>query len=118
MRIFIAGPYSKGDVVVNVQNAIHAANKLLALGHTPFIPHLTHFWHLITPKPYEEWVEIDKAWLYVCDALLRLPGESPGADNELEIAKCLNLTIYMDIECTDIAEMVRNAVADLQEDRA
>lgn len=98
MRIYVAGPYSKGDVVVNVQNAVHAANRLLELGHIPFIPHLTHLWHLITPKPYEAWLAIDKAWLEVCEGFLRLPGPSSGADDELEMAKGLHLVIYFDVE--------------------
>lgn len=83
-RIYIAGPYTKGDVAVNVRNAILAANELRDLGFFPFIPHLSHYWHTLCPRPYEDWLAMDMEWLAACDALLRLPGESSGADKEVE----------------------------------
>ncbi len=98
MRIYIAAPDSKGDTVINVRNAILAGDKLLEMGHIPFIPHLTHFWHYISPKPWEVWLKIDQDWLVVCDALLRLPGESKGADLEVEMAKKLCLFIYYSVD--------------------
>lgn len=94
MKIYIAGPYTKGDVAVNVATAIHAADHVAALGHTPFIPHLTHFWHMVKPHDYEFWLEQDMQWLMQCDALLRLPGDSSGADKETEAAKKKGLKIY------------------------
>ena len=98
MRIYVAGPYTKGDVAVNVRKAIEVATELLELGHTPFVPHLTHFWHLVSPQDYEVWTELDMAWLALCEAVLRLPGESEGADKECEWALANGLTIYMDVE--------------------
>jgi hypothetical protein len=80
MRVYITGPYSKGDVVINVRNAIRIADLLLAIGHHPFVPHLTHLWYLISPKPYEDWLAIDLVWLRQCECVLRIPGESSGAD--------------------------------------
>lgn len=94
MRIYIAGPYSKGDAAVNVANAIDAANYVAAIGWTPFVPHLTHFWHLLRPHSYDFWMAQDLEWLKVCDALLRLPGESTGADNEVAWAKDHGLPVY------------------------
>ena len=35
---------------------------------------------------YETWMEYDLAWLGACEALLRLPGHSPGADREVRYA--------------------------------
>lgn len=94
VRIYVAGPYSKGDVVVNVREAILAGNTLRALGYAPFIPHLSMFWHLQIPHPIEYWYAYDLEWLEVCDAVFRLPGESAGADREVERAKELGLPIY------------------------
>ena len=82
-RIYVAGPYSHGDVALNIHRAVEAGDKLLRMGHAPFIPHLTGFWHMMFPQEYERWLEYDKAWLLVCDALYRLPGDSPGADREV-----------------------------------
>ena len=98
MRVYVSGPYSKGDVAINVKNAIVAADAVLAKGHIPFVPHLTHFWHFISPKPWEVWLRIDIEWVKCCDAVLRLPGESVGADREVEFAKSLGKVIYYDIK--------------------
>lgn len=35
-RVYVAGPYTKGDVAVNVRNAYEAANRLADLGFAPF----------------------------------------------------------------------------------
>ncbi len=98
MRIYVAGPYSKGDVAVNVKNAVFAADIIVAKGHTPYIPHLTHFWHMLSPRPYGFWLDYDAEWLTLCDALYRIPGESMGADTEVAIAERLHLPIYYRLE--------------------
>jgi len=94
MRVYIAGPYTRGDVALNVRNAIEVANVIMNAGHCPFVPHLTHFWHLVCPRPYEEWLKLDMEWLSSCDCVIRLPGISLGADRELELAKIFDLPIY------------------------
>ena len=86
MKVYIAGPYTKGDVALNVRNAITAGQKVFKAGHFPYIPHMTHFWHMIFPGPYQQWIDIDLEWLPTCDVLIRLPGESSGADNEVKYA--------------------------------
>lgn len=95
MRIYIASAYSKGDVAINVRTVIMVADELVRLGHTPYIPHLTHFWHLISPKEYRFWLEYDNSFLeHWAQAILRLDNESVGADDEVKLAKKLGLLIY------------------------
>jgi len=97
MKIYLAGPYTKGDVGQNVHNAIKTADKLVEKGHTPYIPHLTHFWHLVSPKPWEFWCNLDAEFLVLCDALLRIPGESTGADREVKLAQKHGLPVYYNV---------------------
>ena len=97
-KIYVAGPYTNGDVAENVHKAIKAANDLADLGFMPFLPHLTHFWHLQHQRPYKFWCELDNAFLPYCDALLRLPGESNGADAEVELAEKLGIPIFYSIK--------------------
>ena len=97
-KVYVAGPYSKGDVATNVRNAFSAANQLADLGFAPFVPHYTHFWHIIFPRPYEFWLDLDNQFLPHCDALLRLPGDSSGADKEIELAQSLNIPVFYSIE--------------------
>ncbi|MFA5307363.1 MAG: DUF4406 domain-containing protein [Candidatus Babeliales bacterium] len=95
--VYIASPYTKGDVAVNVRKSLEAADKLLELGFIPYAPLLTHFWHLISPKPVETWYAFDNEWVSRCDCLLRLEGESSGADNEVLLADNLGIPVYFNI---------------------
>lgn len=98
MRVYIAGPYTGGDTIVNVRNAVEAGDLVAKAGHSPFIPHLYHFWHFLLPGDYEQWMRLDFAWLEVCQALIRLPGESSGADREVEAAHRLGIAVYDSVD--------------------
>jgi hypothetical protein len=97
-RIYIAGPYSKGNMAYNVKAAMDVANDLINMGFAPFCPHLSHFLDMNSPQPYEKWLEIDNEYVKVCDAVLRIPGESSGADNEVRLAQSLGIPVYYDID--------------------
>lgn len=97
-KIYISGPYTKGDPSINTHNAVMVANKIMDAGHVCFLPHLFHFWHVMTPRPYDDWMKIDLAFLPDCDCILRLPGESKGADIEVAKAKELGMPVYNSVE--------------------
>jgi hypothetical protein len=97
VRVYIAGPYTYGDTADNVRAAILAGMDLFQAGHVPFIPHLYHVAHLIYPLSYERWMLLDLRWLETCHVVLRLPGESPGADREVEVAKTRGMPIYFSL---------------------
>jgi hypothetical protein len=97
-KIYVAGPYTQGDVAQNVRNAFAAANRLADLGFAPFVPHTTHFWHMLFPRPYEFWLELDNEFLPCCDAILRLDGASNGADKEVALAQLLGKPVFSDID--------------------
>lgn len=97
-RIYVAGPYTKGDVAVNVKNAMEAGLDIIKAGHAPYVPHLSHFLHMQEPQPYGTWMAIDLAWIDACDYFLRLPGESEGADQELFHATFRDIPIFTDIK--------------------
>lgn len=96
-RVYIAGPYTKGDVALNVRAAILAAGAVFDAGFAPFVPHLTHFWHLLAPRDYEDWLRLDLEWLACCHCLIRLNGESSGADREVARARELGIPVYFDL---------------------
>jgi nucleoside 2-deoxyribosyltransferase len=97
-RIYVAGPYTRGDVAVNVRNAYEKANELADVGFAPFVPHATHFWHMLFPRPYEFWLKLDLEFIPCCDAVLRLPGSSSGADGEVAFANTKAIPVFYDIE--------------------
>lgn len=94
LRIYVAGPYTKPDPCINTHEAIEVADFLWSCGFAPFIPHLSHFWHTMSPKPYEDWLEYDLQFLVCCDALFRMDGESSGADAEEKFANDHNIPVF------------------------
>ena len=107
MRVYIAGAYSKGDVALNVREAVLAADELVKLGHIPYIPHLTHFWHLISPKEYEFWLKYDSSFIEDwAECLLRLNNESSGADREVDRARQIGIPVYYDIKAVPKPKMI------------
>ncbi len=97
-RVYIASAYSIGDTALNVKRQMDMANELLDLGFVPFVPLYSHFQHMAHPRPYKEWLALDLEWLPACDCLLRLEGESPGADKEVRAAMVLDMPIYYDLK--------------------
>lgn len=96
--VYVAGPYSQGDTKANLRAALEASNSALAANLVPYVPHLSYYWHAISPKPYDAWCKFDMMWLQKCDALIRLPGESRGADAEVAEAKRLGIPVVESVE--------------------
>jgi len=98
MRVYIAAPYTKGDRSENMRRAMKAMDTLIAAGHEPFLPILTHFQDLAYPRPWEDWMRVDLAWLPFAEAVVRLPGESVGADMETAIAREDGIPVFDGVE--------------------
>ncbi len=97
--VYIAGPYTVPNPEQNVKNAVDAAELVLAAGMIPHIPHLSHYWHTIHKEhDWETWLKIDCEILLRCDAVLRLPGESKGADHEMKIATDKWIPVFLDMD--------------------
>ena len=94
IKVYIASPYTKGDVAVNVKRQLDCVDELMTLGFAPFAPLYSHFQHMAHPRPYEDWIKLDLIWVEVCDCLLRLEGESDGADGEVAVAKKLGIPVF------------------------
>lgn len=96
LRVYIAGPYTGGDWGQNIMRAVNAAQLVYMMGHVPFIPHtMTALW---STHYDNDWIEYDLKWLEACDAMLRLSGESEGADSEEEFANINDIPVYHSIE--------------------
>jgi len=64
----------------------------------PFVPHLCVVWQMMSPHhEYEYWLPMDLAWIDRCDAVLRLPGESKGADAEEEYARATGKPVFRSV---------------------
>jgi len=98
VKVYIASPYTLGDVAVNVKMQLDKVNELMDLGYAPFAPLYSHFQHMAHPRPYEDWIKIDLEWVRVCDCVLRIGGESKGADGEVDLAINLGKPIYYNVD--------------------
>jgi hypothetical protein len=93
--VYLAGPYSIPDPELNVKRIIALADELLDDGVVvPLVPHLTHLWDEISPRPVDDWYAYDLELLARCDALLRIPGESIGADREEQFARYIAIPTF------------------------
>ncbi len=98
-HIYIASPYTKGDQFCNVQKQISCANNLIDKGYIPFSPLLMSVYlHAQIERDWQTWMDIDYSWVEKCDGLLRLEGESKGADAEVEYAKKIGIPVFYDID--------------------
>lgn len=112
LMILVAGPYRSGTndepekMEENLRRLESVTLAIFRLGHIPMIG---------------EWVALpllrlagcqqpgDEAWQEIlypvanrlitrCDAVLRLPGESKGADEDVRLAQALNLAVYYRVD--------------------
>ncbi len=97
MIVYIAGPYTNGDVAENVKNAMDAASQLIDAGISPYVPHLAHFLHMNKLQDYEKWMCIGLEFLEISDVVLLLPGKSPGAERETVRAAELKIPVFTNI---------------------
>lgn len=97
IKVFISSPYT-GNEEENVHIQQECANVLINLGYCPFIPLLYHYQEAKYPQPYEVWLDLCKAWISSCSIVLRLPGNSSGADREVAHAQKLGIPVVYSIE--------------------
>lgn len=87
IKVYVAGRMTNGGHqngydMQAVRAAIRVCQGLIEDGFVPYCPHLSVFAELIQPIPYEAYLNFDFEWIDVCHVLLRLPGDSKGADRE------------------------------------
>lgn len=99
--VYVAGPYTSPDPMHNTRAAIEVADHIHTVSEqflVPIIPHLSAFWDLVHPHPYQHWLDYDLELLARCDVLYRMGGDSSGADHEVSVAlKQLGLPVYYDL---------------------
>jgi hypothetical protein len=118
MMILIAGPYRSGTgddpakMAANLKHLEAASWPVFQKGHVPMIGEWVALpiWHTAGGKTvgddlYERILHPTAGRLLQhCDAVLRLPGASKGADNDVKIARERGIPVYFDIgDVPDIA---------------
>lgn len=99
-RVYLSGPITKGDRNHNFFQACDAERRLMLAGFAPLNPMRS----MVLPFAWQEdmphglWLEVDFAWVEVADVVLRLPGESLGADQECAFAAALGIPVLESME--------------------
>jgi len=115
-RVYIAGPISKGCMLHNIRQAEEAFFALARAGLAPWCPHWSVYaksaiGFLENPDgtfavvgatasaippgtTHADWMGVDLPWVRVSDAVLRLPGESVGADAEVMEAVSAGIPVF------------------------
>ena len=106
-RIYVAGPIGEDPAVWDARQAqaLDVAQMLRDARFAPFVPHLYLAWHRRYPR--KDWLDLDLAWLAACDGVLRLPGPSDGADEEVRTAFALGQYVVTLRAGGDLVEAVR-----------
>jgi hypothetical protein len=113
--VYVAGPIS-GDPFGCVRQSAEAFTWLRGLGCVPFCPQWSVIAEMADPRPYEDWMAYDFDVIARCDALLRLPGESPGAEREVVEASVAGIPVFR--YQPSITSTVSDFVAEWHERRA
>lgn len=106
--VYIASPYTRGDVAANTHFQCKTFDQLLSDGRVlPVAPLWSHFQHLLYPRPYEDWIRYDQEMLPLYDSCLRLAAEIPdmnysqlestGADAEVKTFLQLGKPVFYSI---------------------
>lgn len=112
MLILIAGPYASGTggdpalMERNLRRLEEAAWPIFRAGHIPMIGEWVALPVLSSagatgpadPLAAEVMYPTAERLLQHCDAVLRLPGESRGADQDVAIARDRGIPVYFSIE--------------------
>ena len=100
-RVYVAGPISQGDPEGNCRRAIKMGFVLMDKGYAPYVPHYSWFVDVdsVAGKGrYEQWISGDLSWIATCQGLLRLSGESKGADREVRWAREVGVPVFYDLQ--------------------
>jgi hypothetical protein len=111
-RIYCAGPMTgSGNPYANLYRGLEAGAVLLDKGYAPYIPHLTAILEMAKgARTRAVWLELDRAFLLTCDALLRLRGESPGAEKEVIWAREAKMEVYYSLDSLIASEPAKRPI--------
>lgn len=107
--VYVSGPMTNGGKhgcdYLAVGAGMAAGIQLMKAGYAVIVPQLTAYaqtamaWNgqslgLNCGLSHEVWLDMDNALVSVSDAVLRMPGESKGADQEVNMARNLGKPVY------------------------
>jgi hypothetical protein len=111
--VYVAGPISKGPLLNHTRAAFAAASELVDAGFSVTLPHAFITFEIAHPKDYDVMMSVCRPHVVRADALLRLPGESDGADREVAWADAADVPVFH-----TVAELIEAADYGIRTGRA
>jgi hypothetical protein len=136
-RIYISCPLSIGDLATNIKRANDIGYEFAKRGYAPFMPQLSCYFEgdtnmcpsdceknlvgdwcyvkqgvrpqLSGRLAHHEWLAIDMAWIEASDVLIRITGDSHGADKEVLHAESHGIPVYY-VSSVDDVQRVHEAI--------
>lgn len=104
LRVYVAGPISKGDVFDNIIRGIKVGRQLVHDGLSPYVPHFDAYmfsWgdsdgNNTGALTWNEYLEWDLEWSVLAEAVYRLSGASVGADLEVQHALERGIPVFFE----------------------
>lgn len=101
LKVYFAAPYTNPDPAVNVPLYFETValycefykRQMAGWRIVPIMPHAFHYLDARCPASYDEWMGIDKELIRGAQMLVRLPGESAGAEIEVNYARMNNIPV-------------------------
>lgn len=117
IKVYISGPITLGVPEHNFFQADRMFGELVQHGYAPYNPMLTMKSMHAETIPWHKWIELCCEWVPACDAVLRLPGVSRGAEVECLLAQQHGLPVFHDIETLNRWASSTSIGRSLHEDR-
>jgi len=128
IKLYCAGPIRRGNLAENIRRATDIACAFAKLGYAIMVPQLSCYFDgpgarlwdaphggaeiddAVTPKAENrlnaaEWIAIDLAWVEVSDVLIRITGDSEGADQEVLHAEHCGIPWFCVSSVEDVADV-------------
>lgn len=107
--VYIASPYSEGDLDLNVRFQCQVFDQLLSDARVlPIAPLWSHFQNMMLPRPRADWMQYSTSILVLYDCCLRLTAKIPalsytqfesiGADLEVEAFEAQGKPVFHSID--------------------
>jgi len=94
LRVYISHPITKGDGCFNFWQCCLAQKKLMEAGYAVLNPGLSMMHPDAKNISWQCWIDSDLKWVEVSDFVIRLPGESTGADVETAHAEARGIPVF------------------------
>lgn len=98
--VYLSGPITKGNRNDNLHQFNEAHRRTIDLGFAPINPGITMLLPFAWQEeyPHSTWIDCDLPLVAASHIVLRLPGESVGADMEVDFALNLDMPVVHDLD--------------------